>query len=609
MLGKNEEINKRNARTLEKEQKYQCDKITISSTNPNITGIMDSDSESVSVLINGSDIDDIESSDNDSTKEDYNKRRNVDKSVKNKVNRSFAASAILLATAGMVAKIIGAIYRIPLTNLLGVEGIGLYQLVFPMYALMLTLSSSAIPTAIARLVSEKNELGDYIGGRKVFKSSAILLVSTGLVATIIMFMISAPVANLQGNGLVKYGYYVVAPAILFVACSAFFKGWFQGNMNMLPTATSQIVEQITKMGFGLLFAYLLLDKGTMYAVTGALIGLTLSEFLSLVVMCIMYLKSRPKGIEGIAAAKADIETTKQIMRVTVPIMVAGLIFPVVQFADSLLIVNLLMAKGVERSLAISQYGILTAPVGSLINMPIVITLAFAVAIVPIISARRARRDVLSIKERTDFALKLSYLFSIPCFVAILVLARPLMESLYPSFTAESVILATTLMQTSALTIVLLSVQQVYTSVLQALGKSMLPARNLGITALVKITLDIILIYSIGIIGAVVSSLVAYLVGSTLNALSMRKLLGKSKNMLKNISKISLSSVIIGLIIFGLTYAIANSYAVIGVAILVSVPLYVLLIVSMRTLSDDELKGFPASRILIKINHAFHKGVR
>ena len=580
MLRNNEKTNKRNDKTLEDEREYQSDKITSTTTSPYNNG-----------------------------NENNNNLNNVDKSVKRKVNRSFASSAILLATAGMVAKIIGAIYRIPLTNILGVEGIGLYQLVFPMYALMLTLSSSAIPTAIARLVSERNELGDYIGGRKVFKSSAILLVSTGLVATLIMFMISAPVANLQGNSLVKYGYYVVAPAILFVACSAFFKGWFQGNMNMLPTATSQIVEQITKMGFGLLFAYLLLDKGTMYAVTGALIGLTLSEFLSLVVMCAMYLKSRPKGIEGIAAVKADMETTKQIMRVSVPIMVAGMIFPVVQFADSLLIVNLLIAKGVEKSLAISQYGILTAPVGSLINMPIVITLAFAVAIVPIISARRARRDVVSIKERTDFALKLAYLFSIPCFVAILVLSKPLMDALYPSFSAESLTLATTLLQTSALTIVLLSVQQVYTSVLQALGKSMLPARNLGITAVVKITLDIFLIYTIGIIGAVVSSLVAYLVGSTLNALSMRKLLGKSKNMLKNISKISLSSVIIGLIIFGLTYAIANSYAVIGVAIIISIPLYVLLIVSMRTLSDDELKGFPASRILIKINHAFHKGAR
>ncbi len=527
--------------------------------------------------------------------------------IKKKVQRSFASSAILLATAGMVAKIIGAVYRIPLTNLLGVEGIGLYQLVFPIYALMLTLSSSAIPTAIARLVSERNALGDYIGGRKVFRSSAILLVSTGIVATLLMFLLSAPLATLQGNSLVKYGYYIVAPAILFVACSAFFKGWFQGNMNMLPTATSQIVEQITKMGFGLLFAYLLLDRGTMYAVTGALIGLTLSEFLSLVVMCIMYLRSRPKGIAGIAEAKADMATTKEIMRVSVPIMLAGLIFPVVQFADSLLIVNILMARGAERGLAVSEYGILTAPVGSLINMPIVITLAFAVAIVPIISARRAKRDVVSIKERTDFALKLSYLFGVPCSISILVLAKPLMTALYPSFDASSLALAVTLLQTSALTIVLLSVQQVYTSVLQALGKSMLPARNLGITAVVKITLDVVLIYWIGIIGAVISSLIAYMVGCILNSLSMRKLLGKSKNMAKNISKITASSVIIGLIILGLTYAINNSYALIATAIAVSIPLYVLMIVSMRTLSDDELKGFPASRVLIKINHAFKKG--
>ena len=588
--------------------------MNIATTNPNITSVIDSDGEAVSVFASGIDRQDDpfkEYCDNDTNtaKNAENSNKNAKTKAKKKVQRSFASSAILLATAGMVAKIIGAIYRIPLTNLLGVEGIGLYQLVFPIYALMLTLSSSAIPTAIARLVSERNALGDYIGGRKVFRSSAILLVSTGIVATLIMIFLSAPLAILQGNDYIKYGYYVVAPAILFVACSAFFKGWFQGNMNMLPTATAQIVEQVTKMAFGLLFAYLLMDRGTMYAVTGALIGLTLSEFLSLVVMSALYLKSRPKGIEGIAMAKADMATTKEIMRVSVPIMVAGLIFPVVQFADSLLIVNLLMARGAERAAAVSEYGILTAPVGSLINMPIVITLAFAVAIVPIISARRAKRDVVSIKERTDFALKLSFLFGMPCSIAILVLAKPLMTALYPSFSTESLMVATTLLQTSALTIILLSVQQVYTSVLQALGKSMLPARNLGITAVVKISLDIILIYFIGIIGAVVSSLVAYIVGSVLNALSIRKLLGKSKNMFKNISKITLSSVIIGLIIFGLTYAIANSYALIGVAIIISIPIYVMLVVSMRTLSDDELKGFPASRILIKINNAFTKGIR
>jgi len=157
----------------------------------------------------------------------------------------------------MIAKILGAVYRIPLTNLLGAEGIGIYQLVFPIYALMLTLSSSGIPTAIARLVSEKRTLGEKLEEQKVMKSSFVLLFVLGTLATLIMLLIAVPLSNLQGAFAIRYGYFVVAPAILIVAISSYFKGWFQGNMNMVPTAISQIAEQVFKMLFGLLFAYLL----------------------------------------------------------------------------------------------------------------------------------------------------------------------------------------------------------------------------------------------------------------------------------------------------------------------------------------------------------------
>lgn len=523
--------------------------------------------------------------------------------ILSKKKRGYASSALILATAGMVAKIIGAIYRIPLTNILGAEGIGIYQLVFPIYALMLTLSSSAIPTAISRLVSEKNTLGDLHGEKKVLKTAGILLFSLGVVFMLVMYLLSSPLASIQGNNLVKYGYYVVAPSILFVAISSFFKGWFWGNMNMLPTASMQIIEQVMKMIFGLLFAYILRSKGIIYAVTGALIGLTLSEFLSMAFLAVIYLKDRPKGV---ISTRIDMKTTSMIVKVSMPIMVSSLIFPLVQFVDSLLIVNLLTYKGLEHSVAVGEYGILTAPVNSLINMPIVITLAFAVAIVPIISSKRASRDIVSIKDKSTSALKLSYLFSMPCFVGVFILSKPLMRALYPSFSVNDIDLATILLMASSISIVLLSVQQVYTSILQALGKSLAPAKNLAITAIVKIMLDILLIYTLGIIGACISSVIAYIVGITLNYLTHRKLLGKSKNLLKNVSKITLSSVIISLVVFSLTFLIRNSYILIIVSIVVSVPIYMLLIIALGVLSNDELRGFPFGKLLIKIQNKFRR---
>ena len=515
---------------------------------------------------------------------------------------SYTEGALLLAFAGMIAKILGAIYRIPLTNLLGAEGIGIYQLVFPIYSLMLTLSSGGIPTAISRLVSENSTLGEENLVSKVMKSSFVLLFGLGAGAMLIMFMISAPLAELQGNFAIRFGYYVVAPAILIVAISAYFKGWFQGNMNMVPTAVAQIAEQAFKMIFGLLFAYLLLPQGIIYAVVGALIGITLSEFLSMLVMAIIYIagKGRP-----IAKSKLDFDCTKNIVRVSLPIMASGLIFPIVQFVDSLLIVNLLVGRGLARDLAISQYGILSAPVNSLINMPIVITLAFAVAIVPIISSKRALRDAVSIKNKSALAVKLSFLIGAPCFVAIFVLAKPLMMILYPSLSASSIDLASSLLMVSSVSVILLSLSQVFTSLMQALGKTVKPTLILLVTAITKITLDIILIMHLGIIGASLSSVISYFLCVLIGWSTMSKLLGKDENLVKNISKILIISVIIGLIIFGLTFALSKWWLVIA-SVAITPIIYFILVLAAKVFEKEELYSFPFGKQIAKLSEKFNR---
>lgn len=507
----------------------------------------------------------------------------------------------MLALSGMIAKILGAVYRIPLTNLLGAEGIGIYQLVFPIYALMLTLSSSGIPTAISRLVSEKRALGNFEDSKRIMKSAFFLLFVLGSLAMIIMFAISVPLADLQGNSVIKFGYYAVAPSILIVAISAYFKGWFQGNMNMLPTALSQIAEQTFKMIFGLMFAYLLLPQGIINAVVGALIGITLSEFIAMLIMAVIYFAKRDKNSPKVPF---DLTATKNIVRVSLPIMASGLIFPIVQFVDSLLIVNLLSARGLAHDIAIGQYGILSAPVNSLINMPIVITLAFAIAIVPIISSKRALRDAVTIKDKSSMAVKLSFLIGAPCFVAIFVLAKPLMQILYPSLSADSIELGASLLMVSSVSVILLSLSQVFTSLMQALGKTIKPVIILLVTAITKITLDVVLILNMGIIGATLSSVIAYTLCVITGWLTMTKLLGREENLVKNISKILIISVIIGLIIFGLTFLLTKWWLLLA-SVLITPPLYFVLIVAVKVFKKEELLSFPFGVKIVKFSEKFH----
>ena len=500
---------------------------------------------------------------------------------------------MLLAASGMIAKILGAIYRIPLTNLLGAEGIGMYQLVFPVYALMLTISSGGIPTAISRLVSENKTIGDGDKVAKIMKSAFVLLFGLGAVSMLIMFLISAPLATLQNNYSIRYAYYVVAPAILIVAISAYFKGWFQGNMNMLPTAISQIAEQAFKMIFGLLFAYLLLPQGVINAVVGALIGL---------IMALLFIANKGKAIPKVSL---DLENTKNIVKVSLPIMASGLIFPIVQFVDSLLIVNLLVGRGLARDVAVGQYGILSAPVNTLINMPIVITLAFAVAIVPIISSKRALRDAVSIKDKSALAVKMSFLIGAPCFVAILILAKPLMMILYPSLDSSSIELAASLLMVSSVSVILLTLSQVFTSLMQALGKTVKPVLILLMTAVTKIVLDIILIMHLGIMGAALSSVIAYFFCVLVGWVTMSKLLGNNEKLVKNISKIFIISVIIGLIIYGLTFLLSKWWLVLA-SVAITPIVYFILVLFFKVFTNDELYSFPFGEKLAKLDDKIHK---
>lgn len=288
-----------------------------------------------------------------------------------------------------------------------------------------------------------------------------------------------------------------------------------------------------------------------------------------------------------------------------PIMASGLIFPIVQFVDSLLIVNLLVGRGLARDVAVGQYGILSAPVNTLINMPIVITLAFAVAIVPIISSKRALRDAVSIKDKSALAVKMSFLIGAPCFIAILILAKPLMMILYPSLDSSSIELAASLLMVSSVSVILLTLSQVFTSLMQALGKTVRPVLILLMTAVTKIVLDIILIMHLGIMGSALSSVIAYFFCVLVGWVTMSKLLGNNEKLVKNISKIFIISVIIGLIIYGLTFLLSKWWLVLA-SVAITPIVYFILVLFFKVFTNDELYSFPFGEKLAKLDDKIHK---
>jgi len=264
----------------------------------------------------------------------------------------FFKGAIVLIISNLIGKVIGAVYRLPLAKIVGGVGMGQYQLTFPLYCLILTISTSGIPVAISKLVAEYNSQKRFNDSKKLLKTSIVYLSLISLIGALIVVFGAKIIAKWQGNIDTYICYYGIAPAILFVGVLSAFRGYFQGNLTMFPTAVSNLIEQVLKLFFGLYMANRLIVYGSEYAVFGALVGISISELFALVYLVVSYLiYSKKHKFEDKNEVKTYRFLSRQLMNLAVPITLGGLIAPLTSMVDSFLVVNLLMFMGYSNSSA------------------------------------------------------------------------------------------------------------------------------------------------------------------------------------------------------------------------------------------------------------------
>ena len=489
--------------------------------------------------------------------------------------------------ATLLAKFLGAMYRIPLTNMLGAEGMGIYQSVYPVYSLILSASGGAVPMAISVLVAS------YTAGgmrQKALDISAgalyMLLLSGGLMTG--GLMLAAPViARFQGAPDAEIGYFAIAPAILFVSGISVLKGWFQGQSDMRPTALSHITESAGKLVLGLLSAYLLLPKGINYAVGGALIGVTAGEALTFFAEIGIFLK-REKKLPRLPPLKEAKQNYKEILRISVPIGIGGLIFPFTQFLDSFTVVNILSASG-GRALATAEYGLLSAPVNTLINLPVSLALGIGVAVAPHLAGSMVERDIDRIRLKLATSLKAAVAVCVPFTALFLAGAGSVLHAIYPALSEAELATAEELLEIGAFSVLFLALMQISVSVLQGLGNTSMPIRNLAVAGAVKVVFGIILLFAWGIRGAQAANLLSYAVGAVLNLISVFKLTGKNIRLLKK-SGVMLA---LGVIIIAPTAFAGglNDWAVLAIAFAAGM-VYILLLTVLPLFSKSELLSVP-----------------
>ncbi len=525
--------------------------------------------------------------------------------------KSFVQGAAVLAVAGIIIKLLGACFRIPLGNMIGDEGMAYYQAAYPVYVLFLTLATAGIPTAISRMVSERIAVGNHAEAHRVFKISFLLLAGIGAASFIFCFFGAEMIVNSIGMPDAVHAMRAVACALVLVPTMAAFRGYFQGQRDMKPTAVSQVAEQAFRVGLGLALAYIFLAKGVEYAAAGASFGAAAGAIGGLLAILFIYYRRREANRAVIEESRRSFQDKEKassvlwkIFVIAVPITIGAAIMPIMNSIDAAMVVRRLQATGWSYLEAKKLYGQLTGFAGSFINFPQVLTQAVAMSIVPAVAASYKLKDYLTLRKDIQVGLRISIAVGMPCAFGLMCMSKPILLLLYP-LQKDSAMGAADCLSILAFGVIFLSTIQTLTGILQGIGKQMIPVRNLFIGALAKIVVTYSLtgVHSINAKGAALGTIAAYVIAAVLDIYAVKKYTGTDFDLIKTYLKPLLSSVIMSVVAMGsyrlLVGFIGNSLACL-IAVGLAAMTYSILLFVTKTITRDEVINLPKGQKLVKI---------
>ncbi len=518
------------------------------------------------------------------------------------VKEGFLRGALILTAAGMTVKVIGSVNRILLSRLLGGEGIGLYQMAYPIYLLLLAVSSAGLPVAISILVSENLAKGAYGSVRRIFRLTLLAMAGFGLLLAVLL---AAGASVLVQAGLLQdsrayWGLLALTPAVFFATVLASFRGYFQGQQLMTPPALSQVLEQIVRVTAMLALAWYLLPLGLEYAAAGAAFGAVPGTVTGLVVLTCFYFyygkcgRLPPPAEEGekILGASAIL---KKLFRLALPVSCANILVPLNSLLDLLLVPRQLIAAGFDISRSTALFGYLTGMAQPLVMMATIPTASLATSIVPAVAALSVLGDKETLRKRAATALKLCLAITLPAAMGLSVLAEPVGQLLFATGGAAAAIAH------SGPAICLLGLQQVTTGLLQGLGRTKLPMYHmLAGLALKTAALCILTDRAWNIAGAAQATNIGYGACAFLNLYALWRL--GSSCPWQQLGKIALAAALTaagaGLIYNTLDVSLGMAGAT-AAAILGAAVLYIALAALLRIITKEEAAALPVAGKLFK----------
>lgn len=503
--------------------------------------------------------------------------------------QSLLKGTMILGIATIFARFLGLFFRIPIQGLIGDEGMGYYQMSYPLYMTFAAVASG-VPIAMSKLISEYEAKKDRYAVKKILSKTLKIMMILGLAVSFLMLYFGKNIVYiLKWDINSYYSFMIISLGPVLVCLMSTFKGYFQGLQNMNSTAVSQIIEQFGRVIFGVLFAYILLPKGIEYAAAGAAFGTVAGGILGSIYLSIKYLKNRIKLPKGIMMK--DEQVLSRLLDAALPISVGAAVGTIMSLIDSIIVPQRLVEAGFTQSATAILYGQYTGKAMTIQNVPLALSIALSASLVPIISELYSMGRKYELNRRIDMVFKLSFLIGIPSSMGLYFLAKPIVGLVFLGDYAGYNIL-----KILSLTIPLIIITQTTTSILQSCGSYMKPVYNLVIGCIIKVIISYVLVSipEINIYGAIIGSIIGYLITCMLNLKAVKELLKVKISIFDVFIKpLLISTFMIIAVVFAYNnvynYTMSNGISCV-ISIFAGIVLFAVLIVVFKVFTIEDIRG-------------------
>lgn len=529
--------------------------------------------------------------------------------------QSFLQGVAVLTAATIIVKLLGFIYKVPLQNILQERGFGYFNTAYDVYNVLLMISTTGLPVAVSRMISQAQALENYAQIRKVYSTSMKVFLTIGVVGTLIMLVFSRQLSVMVTTNENSWAAIAaLSPCVLLICIVSAHRGFFQGQSNMTPTSVSQVYEAMIRVVFGLGGAWLLLKKtgSLVYAAAGGIFGVTMGCIVAVVYLRIQFGKSNQILQRGGGEAKSTRATMKELLAIAVPITLGSAGLQIINLFDTMIYMRRLTgALAWSSDAADTAKGIYNF-CQTIFNLPCSLVTPITISIIPTVTAALTVKNLSGARHTEESAVRTMALITMPCAVGLAVLSEPIIRLLASNYGAESLATATPILMYLGIAVIFNSTVLLFNAIMQAHGDVTTPVVNMLIGGIVKVIVNYILvgIPALNIVGAAIGTVICYLTITILDLIAMRKTVTTRPVIFRNIVRPGLAALLMGAATV-LSYRVlarlvsSNTVACLG-ALVIAVIAYAILVLALQCITYEDCMLFPKGEKIAKILHIKHK---